>query len=87
MFNLPAAEILFFLNYDREIVFNLPPGIVCPEPATYFIKWLSDYLFHHDWASSDGPSNGAIDLGVEDTMRFIQKNRTCFVDPLGNLNP
>ena len=49
MFHLTPSEILFFLWCDRRVTFDLPGGIVSPDPVTYTIEWPGKENFAHSW--------------------------------------
>ena len=82
MFNLPPTEILFFLWCDEKVTFDLPAGIVSPDPATYTIEWLGDDNFSHTCRGSDPSDRNSQTQSLETTMDFVRRNSKYFNDPL-----
>lgn len=82
MLTLPASEILFFLWYDQQVIFDLPGGIVGADPVTYTIEWLGEDDFAHSWSVSSAANHCLGVLYVQMTMRFIHRNAKYFREPL-----
>ena len=82
MFHLSPSEILFFLWYDKKVTFDLPEGIVSPDPVTYTIEWLGEDNFSHSWMSPGGADRPPELHSLEFTMHFIHEHAKYFKDPL-----
>ena len=80
--NLPPTDILFFLWCDEKVTFDLPAGIVSPDPVTYTIEWLGDDNFRHTWCASDPSDRNSQAQSLEVTMGFVERNAKYFNDPL-----
>ena len=80
--NFPPTEILFFLWCDEKVTFDLPAGIVSPDPVTYTIEWLGDNNFSHTWRGSDPSDRNSQAQSLEATMNFVKRNAKYFNDPL-----
>ena len=38
----PPTVIFFFLWRHEKVTFDLPPGMVSPDPVSYTIEWLGE---------------------------------------------
>ena len=82
----PPTEILFFLWCDDRVTFDLPAGIVSPDPVTYTIELLGEDDFAHSWEAPGKPATPPEAHSMKSTMHFIKKYAKYFNDPLKKKN-